>query len=403
MRRFVWTFVVLLSLPPTAFADCEGDVREAIAKLQTSGPFHYVAQEWNRYFLRQTAGRVIPGKAEHIESTVQNGSRGGQTIYVGKESWKNDGLGWVGPWSTSWTGDRVTPRADLKMVEGTCSAINASEGPRIKKEYRFSTSADSVVSFLIDVESGLIVRYEKLVGRDLGTSMISMYRHDVTIRIAPPVVDMGKRKANAHAAFDKEVEYADQHCRNTVIKLLQAGRDAPFKYRIEGGLWDGILSGMHGAFVPPHSLHMVLEGVPRHGGGSEGVWIGADAWAKTPLHDWRKTTNPSPFSGHEYPGDRAGAPPFLDLLVGTVSHVGRAECRSQADEAGAQIEYYEYDLYRDTTEGRLRRGTQRLYTGPDRSRPVKLETIGELGRVTQVQTRTYVPGLVIEPPITAAK
>lgn len=402
MRRSVWTLIGLLGLCPVALADCERDVTDAVAKLQTSGPFHYVTQEWNRNFLRQTAGRVIPGKAQHIESTVQNGSRGGETIYVGKQSWKNDGLGWVGPQSTSWTRDRVTPRADIKIVEGTCSAIEATEGSRIK-EYRFSAAADSVVSILLDVKSGLIVRYEKLVSPHLGTSLISMYRHDATIRIAAPVVDMDRRKANALAAFDKEVEHTDQHCRDAVIKILQAGREAPFKYKIEGGLWDGILSGMHGAFVPPHSIQFVLEGVPRHGGGSEGIWIGADGWAKTPLYDWEKTTNRSPLSGAEYPADRAGAPIFLDLLIGTVSHVGRARCPSRAEEAGAQIDYYEYDLYRDTTQGRHRVATQRLYTGPDGSRPVKLETIGQLGRVTQVQMRTYVPGLVIEPPITPAK
>jgi hypothetical protein len=34
---------------------------------------------------------------------------------------------------------------------------------------------------------------------------------------------------------------------------------------------------------------------------------------------------------------------------------------------------------------------------------VKLETIGPQGRVTQVQTRTYLPDLVIAPPLTADK
>jgi hypothetical protein len=119
------------------------------------------------------------------------------------------------------------------------------------------------------------------------------------------------------------------------------------------------------------------------------------------LHDWKKTTNPSPLSGREYPADRAGAPIFLDLLIGTVGHVGTARCPSRAEEEDAQIEYYEYDLYCDATEGRLRRATQRLYT--DGARPVKLETVGPQGRVLQVQTRTYVPGLVIEPPSGAAK
>jgi len=400
MRRFPCMLIALVSLPQIALADCESDVRDAIAKLQTSGPFHYVSQEWSIHSVQQSAGRIIPGKAQHIESTMRNGSRGVETIYIGKQSWENDGLGWTEPWSTYWTHDRVMPRADLKIVEGTCAAVDASEGARLKG-YKFSIADKSAVSILVEVESGLIVRYEKLNSSELIGNMISTYRHDATIRIELPTVDLDRRNANALAAFDKEVERTDPACRDTVIKLLQAGREAPFRYKIEGGLWDGVLSGMHGAFVPPHSIHNVLEGAPRHGGGSEFIWIGADAWAKSPLDDWKRTTNPSVLSGREYPADRAGAPIFLDLLIGTVSHVGTARCPTRAEEAGAQIEYYEYDLYRDTTEGRLRRATQRLYT--DGARPVKLETVGPQGRILQVQTRTYVPGLVVEPPSTVAK
>jgi hypothetical protein len=241
--------------------------------------------------------------------------------------------------------------------------------------------------------------------------MISMYRHDATIRLEPPVVDMDRRKANALAAFNKEVQLADQHCRNTVIKLLQTGREGmPFRYKFEGGPWPGVLGGMHGTFVPPHSLHNVLEGVERHGGGSELVVIGSDAWGKGPSHDWRKVDAKRSWketgqaltlfwvlvSGIE--------PPILDdFLDGAVSHVGMARCPSRGGEAGGQVEYYEYDLYRDVIEGRLRVATQRIYTGPDGARPLKLETIGALGQVTQVQTRTYMPGLVIEPPTAAAK
>jgi hypothetical protein len=402
MRHFAWTLVALVSLPAIALADCESDVRDAIAKLQTSGPFHYVTQEWNINFLRHSAGRVIPGKAQHIELTIQNGSRGVETIYIGKNSWENDGLGWMEPWKTFWTLDRVTPRADPKIVEGTCAAVDASEGARLKG-YKFGMADKSAVSILVEAESGLIVRYEKLSSSEVVANMISTYRHDATIRIEIPTVDLDRRKANALAAFDKEVEHTDQHCRNTVIKLLQAGREAPFKYKIEGGLWDGILSGMHGAFVPPHSLSFALGGVARHGGGSEGIWIGADAWEKSPLHDWKKTTSLSPLSGQWYPADRAGTPIFKDLLIGTVSHVGRALCPTRMEEGSTQIEYYEYALYGDTTEGRLRIATQRMYAGPDGARPVKLETIGPQGRVVQVQTRTYMPGLVIEPPSAAAK
>jgi hypothetical protein len=208
---------------------------------------------------------------------------------------------------------------------------------------------------------------------------------------------MDRRKANALAAFNKAVELTDRDCRNTVIKVLQAGREGmPFKYKIEGDLWAGVW-GMHGTFVPPHSVHNAVEGVERHGGGSEYVVIGNDAWAKAPFHDWQKADTPSPLSGE------AGAPFFDDFLIGAVSHIGRAQCPSRGQVAGDQIDYHEYDLYRDTTGGRVRAATQRMYTDPDGERPVKLETIGPQGRVVQVQTRTYVPGLVIEPPTAAAK
>jgi len=415
MRRFAWTLAAFVTLSSAALADCESEVMEAVVKLRAAGSFHFVTQEWNRNFVRQTAGRVIPGKAKHVTSTMSNGSPGGEAIYIGKQSWKQDSLGWAGPWGTVWSDNDLTLKADLKIVAGSCSAIHGSAGSRLK-EYKLSIEPDfrtdptpRAVSILVDMESGVVVRFERLASPPQGISLVVTYRPDPTIRIGPPVVDPERRKANALAAFNREVELTDPTCRAAVTKLLQAGREGePFQYKIEGGLWAGV-SGMHGTFVPPHSLHNHVEGTSLHGGGVEYIVIGADKWVQGPpdilskggsAREWKKTANASPLSGAAS-ASWMGSLFFDDFLTGSVSHVGRAQCPSTGGEAGDKIDFYEYDLYRDTPGGRLRVATQRLYA--DGTRPVKVETIGAQGRVTQVQTRTYIPGLAIDTPPMAAK
>ena len=397
MRRLAWTIVLLLNTTAVASADCASDVRDALKKLRTSGPFHFVSQQWNKNFLRQTAGRIDPGRAQHETISVHNGWQGNEVILIGSQSWRNDGLGWQGPWSTSWTHGLVIPNEALKVADQKCTITETTEGTEIKR-YNFGSLATPDLShtLLINADNGIIIRYEKVDNSRNGVNVISTYRHDPTIRIEPPIVDMKKRTANALAAFENAVALADQDCRNTVIKLLQTGRETlPFRYKIVGYLWSGV-SGMHGTFVPPHSIHNVVDGVPRHGGGSEQISIGDESWVKTAFRDWTRTDVPSFLEGAVSAG-WSGSLFFDDFLVNTKNHIGNARCPSAGQQAPNQVEFYEYEIYRDTPSGRMLVANQRMHVGRN-GLPEKLEKVGMHGVVIQVQTRSYMPGLKIEAP-----
>jgi hypothetical protein len=399
MRRLVWTIVLLLNTAAVASADCVSDIRDALKKLRTSGQFHFVSQQWNKNFLRQTAGRIDPGRAQHDTINVEDGWRGDEVIFIGSQSWRNDGLGWQGPWSTLWTHGLVIPDEALKVADQKCTITETTEGPQIKR-YDFGSLATPDLShtLLINADNGTIIRYEKVDNSKNGVNLISTYRHDPTIRIEPPIVDMKKRTGNALAAFENAVALAKEDCRNAVIKLLEIGLETlPFKYKIEGYLWSGV-SGMHGTFVPPHSIHNVVDGVPPHGGGSEHISIGGESWVKTAFKDWTKTNAPSFLEGAVSAG-WSGSLFFDDFLVNNKNYIGNARCPGMGQEAPNQVEFYEYEIYRDTPSGRMLVANQRMHVGRN-GLPEKLETVRKNGAVTQVQIRSYMPGLKIEAPNT---
>jgi len=402
MRRLAWAIILLLNTTAVASADCVSDVRDSLKKLRTSGPLHFVSQQWNKNFLRQTAGRLDPGRAQDETINVQNGSRGDDVTLIGSQSWRNDGLGWQGPWLTLWSHGLVIPDEALQVTDEKCTITDATEGTRIKR-YDFGSPSTPDVShaLLTNTVTGTIVRYEKVDNSKYGINVISTYRHDPTIRIEPPIVDMKRRMANALAVFENVVALANQDCRNEVIKLLQMGSETlPFNYKIEGGFWSGV-SGMHGTFVPPYSIHNVVDGIPYHGGGSQQIFIGSESWVKTAVKDWTKTSAPSFLEG-AVSASWAGSLFFDDFLANSRSHIGKARCPGMGQEAPNQAEFYEYEIYRDTPSGPMLVANQRMHVGRN-GLPEKLEIIGMQGVVTQVQIRSYIPGLKIEPPNTNAR
>src|SRR5262249_23204358 len=89
--------IALALIPSAAFADCESEAGKVRDNILTSGPFHYESRQWNKNFDRREVGMIEPHKAQHTVEAFQNGQRLYQKIYIEKQSWDNDGLGWLPP------------------------------------------------------------------------------------------------------------------------------------------------------------------------------------------------------------------------------------------------------------------------------------------------------------------
>jgi hypothetical protein len=109
--------MALALIPSAAYADCENEARKARENILASGPFHYRSRQWNRNFDRLMVGMIEPNKAEHIIEGTQNGEQLRERIYIDKQGWENDGLGWLPPLGAVWSHNQVTRRETRTYVK----------------------------------------------------------------------------------------------------------------------------------------------------------------------------------------------------------------------------------------------------------------------------------------------
>ena len=70
-----------------------------------------------------------------------------------------------------------------------------------------------VEAFFTDEHSGVPVRFETRGRSDAGSGSITIYRHDPSIRIDPPAVDLEKRWSELLRRLSQEAEKSDPVCR----------------------------------------------------------------------------------------------------------------------------------------------------------------------------------------------
>ncbi len=192
--RFTFIFVFLLFgfLSPV-YSACHDDVQDALDNFWKSGPFHYVSQEWNINFLRQTAGKVVSGNAEHRTLDVVDGIDRGELIFIGDKSWSNDGLGWTGPVIASWTNNFGIPKHFQFIKNAQCFGDVDQFGKKLKK-FTYSslsspTEKEEKHTIYVDANSGRIIRHELQGIGESFIKTISTFRFDDSIWIEPPRVD----------------------------------------------------------------------------------------------------------------------------------------------------------------------------------------------------------------------
>jgi hypothetical protein len=348
--------------------------------------------------VRQIAGAIELDKAHHQTAFIQNGYRSAEVIYIGTQSWSNDGFGWQGPWQTSWSYGNIVPDKLFAVVSDGCvSSADPKNANLINYAYRPLVQSDRIqYRIAVNVGDRAIVRYEKTDSTPYGINIISTYSYDKTIRITPPKVDMERRLAATLSKFNDIAAETSKDCREALAEVLENWRAYSFSYEIKGGLWSGV-AGMHGEYVPPHSVHNVVDGVPYHGGGSETIIVRDQVWTKLPSGTWAKTATFSPLA-NAVSATWAGSLSIPDFLSGTNYHVGRATCPGVQPHDVDKPEFFELDVYVDSPSGRLFAVRKRMYVDRERLRPVSFETVDPQGRTTQIEARSYSGDIRIDPP-----
>ncbi|MCP4182656.1 MAG: hypothetical protein GY761_04975 [Hyphomicrobiales bacterium] len=396
--------LLLFGFPSTASADCNDKVRELLSGFWLSGPFHYVKQEWNINFVRQTAGKIAPGVGKHQTVRVSNGLTSGETIYIGGNSWKNDSLGWEGPFGTSWSYSIGMPEDFYLVKNATCGeAVEHQFTNLIKYSYtptQLSEKSDKNNerhTIYEDQESGRIVRFERDGNWAEFIKMVVSFRFDQSIRIVPPSVDPVTRKDNSIRVFNQAVRESDDNCRESVIKLLQFSQNSiPFTFEITGLPLSGI-SSISGKFVSPRAVNYKFHGVQNHGGGTETTILGNLVWFRNVEGNWSKPNQISQLKLNLLDND------LLQLAPTSEIHIGFARCLDHQPAGSSKLKTYEYDRYFDNERGRLPIGKVLMHVEVATGYPIRFEIQVYDGNIAWVETRKYYPKLQMERPVPTAK
>src|SRR5262249_26033224 len=133
-----------------------------------------------------------------------------------------------------------------------------------------------VETIFADEQSGIPVRFETRGRSDANAGSIRIYRHDTSIRIDPPTVELDKRWAESLQRVAEQVETGDPVCRAEFIAAVQRGRMAAFEFSIKGSFESS--PGVAGPFGPSDAIHYWITSLGGDFG--ETLAAGGRAWAK---------------------------------------------------------------------------------------------------------------------------
>jgi hypothetical protein len=403
-------FVALALFPSSAWADCESDAGKAREDVLASGPFHYTSRQWNVHFDRLEIGMIDPNRAEYIVEKTQKGQRDHERIYIDKQAWENDGFGWLPPLGAMWSHglavpDNPPPYGFYQAVKAACLGKVEIEGKSLTgyeveaqiAQHRSLAPRTFIEKIYVDPDTGRTVRYERMGDIPDAINVVSTYRYDAAIKIVPPPIDLAGRVEKSLQAFQRAVDSADAGCRHEVIDTIDRGQTSrPFRYEMVGYFWSGV-SGMHGTFVPPGSVHNTVDGVQRHGGGSETLVIGDHAWRRHSGEEWVQTANPSPLADAAS-ASWAGTLFFPGYLDNVPNHIGGAACLGEVEKDHAGYRFYEYEVYRDFQNVRKQAAKRRMFVDAATGLPVLFEDLGHNGQTMRRETRTYDKDITLTPP-----
>lgn len=384
--RWLLLVTIMCLVPQLALANCDDEARAARARALSAGPMHYEKLSWADHFTRRTCGKVDPGRAESKGPCADGAIWAHESMIIDTQSWSNDGLGWQRPMYTIWTHEGTVPVRVFPFQLRRTSCLGTVRINRLElTTYEFVVriyNQDYVETLFVDVVSGLPVRYDQRPDGHRGVNYQTTYRHDPTLTLDPPVVDLEKRRAVSRQRLSEAVARSDPTCRREVLDVIRRGASTAFEYSLKGAFWAGVW-GMNGVFSPPRSLHRRIEGAAYHGGGSELIVVGDEAWMRSQSSGWASTN----VSG--------GAD--IAQLAPAASYIGRVDCIGRVTIEGRDYSVYDYDFYWDEDSSWQRGGMRRVFVDATTGLPARIEHFTNFGPRTEV--RRYDATLSVRPPI----
>lgn len=191
-------FFALLALPiftAPALADCGEELRLAMKRAITSGPYRVQSTATMPEAVSESRIDIVPGKAMHAVST--SGELHYQTIVIGQRAWMNTDGSWqemTGEMAATTVAGLKSAAADpdtLGAISGeTCLGASVVDGRDVLR-YSYDMSTGETASHsdvLVDANTGLPVRTEmQTTIAGMVSNIVSTYTYDAAITIEPPL------------------------------------------------------------------------------------------------------------------------------------------------------------------------------------------------------------------------
>jgi hypothetical protein len=235
-----------------------------------------------------------------------------------------------------------------------------------------------VETIFADEQSGIPVRFETRGRSDANAGSITIYRHDTSIRIDPPTVDLEKRWSESLQRLSEEVEKGDPACRAEFFAAVERGRMAAFEFAIKGSFESSL--GVAGTFVPSDAIQYWYFGQTLAAGGR--TWI-KKSW---------------PDGWVEAPGKTDLTDKIIKSLFPPSEYVGRVACSGKVSVDGRDYDSYEYDFYRDSESARALYSHRSTLVEKAGGIPFQTVSVSRTRTPQWVETRRYDPILTIQTP-----
>jgi hypothetical protein len=396
MRRLVLVLLACFWGVPAA-AYCEDEAGAARARAWNSGPFHFETTRWSKDFRTRACGEILPDVAESQRSCDAGAGIEHETVWIGDRRWEKDSAGWRGPYSTIRTHqDRMpVPEAPFSANQAICSGRVVIDG-RAANKYEFIKQIGDrvwVETIFTDEQSGIPIRFETRGRSDADVGAVTVYRHDASIRIDPPTVDLEKRWSESLQRLSQEAQKGDPACRAEFFAAVQRGRMAAFEFAIEGSFESRF--AVAGTFVPSDAINYRFTSLSfgafgKFGAFGETVAAGGRAWTRK---SWS-----SPEDWLEAPEKLEFAEKIVMSLFPGSEHVGQVRCSGKVSMDGRDFDMYEYDFYRDSESARALDSHRSMLVEKASGIPFRNVSVSRTNARQWEETRRYDPTLTIQTP-----
>jgi hypothetical protein len=390
MSRVLLAAVLACLCGVPALADCADEANLARERTWTSGPFGFESTRWGKNFRLRTCGEIDPGNAQRERSCDSAARPNREKVWIGTQRWENDGFGWQGPYATIWTHQEKLPAAGVSFQSNqiTCFGRVIVEGRELNR-YEFATRlADRTVAETVftDTETGLPVRFETKGRTDTASGSVMTFRHDASIRIEPPAVDLSARWSASLQHVAQEARKGDPACRAGFLAVMERAKAAAFHYEIKGA-FDSYPCCMIGTFVPADSLHYQIEQM-LGSRVAEVIAVGTRAWIN----------KSSPEKWTEVNRGRDEANRIIDSLLPPSDHVGHVRCLGKVTADVGDYDAYEFDFYRDRESARKFDGNRYMLVDQVTGLPYQTTHMSRTRVRRWVETRRYDLQLAVQDP-----